>query len=170
MTRNLIFILSLIANVGLAQTTIPTKSQVLRAFKKSIDQPEKGKIITNSNPWVVCNKDSSFYKSDTLRLYNNSNYYYSSHCCQYIDLTFYKKNAFILTRAEMCEGARISVTKDKDWFAVNLYKDNKKLILETINQGKIVERFSVISMYKVTNIGQPHEVTDVMTFVRQPKP
>jgi len=63
----------------------PTKSQLLKAFKKSIRQDTKGKVSANSNPWIICNKDSSFYKSDTLRLYNNESYYYHSNCCDFVE-------------------------------------------------------------------------------------
>jgi hypothetical protein len=46
-------------------------------------------------------------------------------------------------------------------------KDKDDLFIETMNQGNIVDRFKVVSIDKVTNIGQPKDITEVLTLVRQ---
>ena len=166
MTKLLLFIFLFCGQIVFGQNNQPTKSQLLRVFKGSIRQDNSGKISTNSNPWVICNKDSAFYKSDTLRLYNNINYYYYSNCCDFTDWTFYKKDAFVLTRVQICkEPTTASVARNEDWFTVKVRKD-KNLFLETYNQGKLIDRFEVVSVEKVDNIGQHKEITELVTLVR----
>lgn len=153
-----------------AQNNQPTKGQLLKAFKGSVRQENSVKVSTNSNPWVICNKDSAFYKSDTVRLYNNVNYYYNSKCCDFIDWTFYKKEAFVLTRVQICkEPATASVAKNEDWFTIKVSNEDKNLLLETYNQGKLVDRFKVISIDKVDNIEQLKGITELVTLVRKRK-
>jgi hypothetical protein len=75
----LILLFSLIATIGRCQNNVPNKHRT--------DDDHIG--------WVICNQDSSFCKSDTLRLYDNINYFYQkSDCCKLVRWDFYKKNAF----------------------------------------------------------------------------
>ena len=153
--------------MAFSQNKQPTKSQLIAAFKRSIRQDNSGRVSTNSNPWAICNKDSAFYKSDTLRLYNNVNFYYYSKCCDFTDWTFYKKDAFVLTRVQICkEPTTASVTKNDDWFKVKISTENKTLFLQTYNQGRLVDKFKVVSLEQVDKIGQPNETTNMVTLVR----
>ena len=168
MTKHFLLLFLIVGHNTFAQNNNPTKSQLLKVFKKSIRQDTKGMVSTNSNPWVVCNKDSAFYKNDTLRLYNNVNYYYYSKCCDFVDITFYKKNAFVAVQTEICkEPPTSTVATNDDWFTIDVLKDKGSLIILTINQGKIVDRFKVISINEVNNIGQLNDITEVLTLVRQ---
>ncbi|RXK62762.1 hypothetical protein ESA94_07125 [Lacibacter luteus] len=133
-------------HISEGQTIVPTKKQLLKLFKSSIRQDLKSKITTNSNPWVICNDDSSYYKADTIRLFPNSNDYPDCKCSCYIDWTFYKKDAFILTREYINEPRRISVTKSGDWYVVKLSLDGESLILETFNQNILIDRFKVVDI------------------------
>ena len=170
MTKLLLFITLFCGQIVFGQNNQLTKSQLLRILKGSIKQDNSGKVLIDSNPWVICNKDSSFYKSDTLRLCNDINYYYHSTCCDFIDWTFYKKDAFVLTRVQICkEPATASVARNEDWFTVKVLKENKNLFLETYNQGMLIDRFKVISIDKVDNIGEPTEITELITLVRTGK-
>jgi len=170
MTKYLLLAFLIFGRTSFGQNVNPTKSQLLKVIKKSIRQDSRGKVSTNSNPWVVCNRDSSFYKSDTLRLYNNLNYYYYSKCCDFVDWTFYKKNAFVIVNTQICkEPPTGSISTKSDWFTIDISKDQNDLILQTINQGKAVDRFKVISIDEVNNIGQPDDITEVLTLVRQNK-
>ena len=168
MTKYFLFIFLIVGYISFGQNNNPTKSQLLKVLKKSIRQDTKGKVSINSNPWIICNKDSSFYKSDTLRLYNNINYYYYSNCCDFVDLTFYKKNAFVFVKTQICkEPTTSSAATNKSWFTINFIDNKDNLVLETINQGSVVDQFKVISLDKITNVGQVNNVTNVLTFVRQ---
>ena len=170
MTKYLLFIFFIVGHSAIGQNSNPTKSQLLQVLKKSIRQDSKGKVLTISNPWVVCNRDSSFYKSDTLRLYNNINFSQYSNCCDFIDLTFYKRNAFVVVRTQMCnEPTTASVIKSNDWFTIDILKIESDLIIKTINQGKVVDSFKAVSIDKI-KIGQTNEITEVLTLVRQHRP
>lgn len=161
----------LVGQVAFAQNTEATKSKLLKIFKGSIRQDKSGKVLSNSNPWVICNKDSSFYKSDTLRLYNNENYYYHSNCCKFINWTFYKKDAFVQTRSQICkEPPTVSVTRNEDWFSIKISKKGRDLFFETSNRDRITERYQVISIDKVDSIGQPNDITTVVTLIRGGRP
>jgi hypothetical protein len=167
MVKILLIILLVCGHMTFAQNTNPTKNHLLRWFKASIEQDHSGKIGTNSNPWVICNKDSSFHKSDTLKLYNNKNYYYYSQCCDFTNWTFYKKNDFVLTKVKICdEPATGSIARNEDWFIIKVSKKKKSIFLETYNQGQLIEKFKVLSLAKVDNIGQPREITSVIILLR----
>jgi hypothetical protein len=142
----IILILFFCAHISQGQTSQPTKIQLLKAFKSSIRQSSKSKISTNSNPWVVCNDDSLYYKSDTIRLYPNSNNYPDCKCSCYVDWIFYKKDAFILTREFTNEPRRVKVTKAYDWYTIKLLETNEGLILEMYNQNSFIERFKVVDI------------------------
>jgi hypothetical protein len=167
MAKFLLFIFLFCGGIAAGQNNQPTKSQLLKAFKASIRQDKPGRISTNSNAWVICNTDNAFYKSDTLRLYSSSRYYSHSKCCDFTNWTFYKKDAFVLTRVQTCkEPTTGRFTRNDDWFTVKVSKENKSLFLETYNQGKLVDRFKVISIDKVDGIGRSGEITKVITLVR----
>ena len=131
------------------QICIPTKKQLFKVFNASIKQNSKSKISTNSNPWVICNDDSLYYKSDTLKLFPSSNKYPDCKCHCFIDWTFYKKNALILTREYTDEPRRVSVSHEDNWYVIKLSTKNDGLILETYNQDLLIDQFQVIAIDEV---------------------
>lgn len=170
MKRLFLLIFFVVGYSAFGQVRPPTKYQLLKLFKNSVKQDHSDKVSTNSNPWVICNKNGLFYTADTLKLYNNINYYYHSSCCDFIDWTFYKKDAFVLTRVQICkEPTTASVPKNEDWFVIKVSNQGKYLFLETYNQGRMIDRFQVLSIDKVNYIGQPNDITDVVTLVRMGK-
>lgn len=66
----------------------------------------------------------------------NSNYI-DCECQCFIDWTFYKKDASILTKEYIYEPRRVSAIKVDDWFQIKLLTKNKNLILETYNQKNL---------------------------------
>jgi len=144
----IILLLFFFAHNSWGQTSLPTKKQLLKVFKASIRQDSKLKISTNSNPWIICNDDSSYYKSDTLKLFSHSNNYPDCKCFCFIDWTFYKKDAFVMSREYIDEPRRVSVSKADDWYTIKLLQKNEDLLLETYNQDKLIERFEVITIDK----------------------
>ena len=128
------------------QTFTPTKKQVFKILKSSIKQDSRSRVNTNSNPWVICNDDSAYYKSDTIKLYPYSNNYPDCKCHCFIDWTFYKKKAFVFTREYIDEPRRISVTNADNWYVMKLSKRSDGLVLEIYNGNKFIERFKVISI------------------------
>jgi hypothetical protein len=149
--------LSLLVNPinSLGQNSELTKRKLIKILKSSIEQDSKIRIRTNSNPWTICNKDSAYYKSDTLRLYlaNSSQYRNHSSCCSFIDWTFYKKNAFVLEKTQICEEPpSTNVNTPDDWYAIEISKDKEDLILTTSNQEKLINKFKVVTITPIITL------------------
>lgn len=75
-----------------------------REYIKTINFKQVSKTDSQAvyNTWYICNDDNSFFKSDTISLYDNINSALQTKiCCDYIKWTFYKKNSFSPTRASM---------------------------------------------------------------------
>ena len=134
------------------QTSLVTDERLLQVFKASIKQDSKREIQTNSNPWIICNDDDSYYKSDTLKLIRYSNDYPNCKCQCYIDWTFYKSDSFVLTKESIAEPRRVSVAKADNWYVIKIFKRDHDLILETYNQSTLVDQFKVISIEPIVTL------------------
>ena len=121
----------------------------LKLFNSSIQQENKKKLSIGSNPWVSCNTDSSFYKTDTLILYKN--YYDCTNCKDFIEWTFYRRNSYYLGGSLMCdEPTRRKVYKDDRMYSIRVQKNSKGEVLEIIKGRKVVSTFRVLSIQQVT--------------------
>lgn len=148
MTRLLFILFLLISICSFGQTKNYSEKEVYRLFQKSISQRDKKKISIPSNPWLFCNKDSSFYLNDTLRLMSNS---YHNHklvnCCDYVGWTFYKKDKFISTRLQLCkEPTSASATKDNDHFELKVFSTDKYLTISIFNNSKLIDSYKIIDI------------------------
>jgi hypothetical protein len=116
------------------QDNIPTKLQFKKLFKENTH-------------WTICNQDSAFYKSDTLRLYSNVNYFYQkSSCCNFVDWIFYKNNSFLQKTSQVCkEPATTGVISNKEKYTLILASG--KLFL--LNYKGHIEYFEVVSLLKI---------------------
>jgi len=142
--KKLILILLTIGFTSSAQTK-PSSKYLTKLFKNSIEQNDKKRISTFSNPWVINNIDSAYYKLDTLKVYNYKNV--ETEFCEYIGWTFYKKNLFILNKAHHCnEPPTNSVTNKENWYEVKFVENEKKLILQFYNLEKRLSQFEVLSI------------------------
>src|ERR1700761_2555910 len=89
--------------VGSSQKSIYTAHRLVKLFKSSIDQQSKNVISIGAGAWIICNHDSSYFTADTLRLFDNINYFYQNGtCCDFVDWTFFKKNAFAQSKFQIC--------------------------------------------------------------------
>ena len=171
MKKNLLFIflLTLIGNTNYGQAT--TKD-LFKIFKKSIRQENREKVSVGSNPWIICNRDSAYFNSDTLVMHNDNSYYDKSKCCDFIEWTFYRKNAFYFGKKKMCPGIPQEVVdKENRWFTLRKIKLEKVEALELLEKGKIVDRFKLLSIKKILggrdlNSGQNLDSYPVVTLVR----
>ena len=165
--RNYIIVLVslLLTTSTFGQIKSPTKKELLKTFKQSVQQNKK--IHTISNSWVVCNKDSSFYNSDTIQLVNNENYYYhSDDCCYFVDWTFYSKDKFVQTKIDICkEPTSTSVTNANDNYNVSLTNTGQDLVMTTANSINLTQRYKVLSIGKI-KIGTEENLTVVITLLR----
>lgn len=148
MTRLLFILFLLISVCSFGQTKNYSEKEVYQLFKKSISQRDKKKISIPSNPWLFCNRDSSFYLSDTLRLVRNS---YHNHklvnCCDYVGWTFYKQDKFISTRLQLCkEPTSASATKDNDHFELKVFSTDNYLTISIFNNSKLMDSYKIIDI------------------------
>ena len=167
MTRLILLIAILNSINSYGQTKSYSENEIYALFKNSISQTEKGKIEVPSNPWLICNQDSSFFRKDTIRVCSNSYYRNSLNCCQYIAWTFYDKDKFISTNLELCkEPTTASATKDKDYFKILVVPADNYLIISTFNNDQLKDSFKLLS---VDNIKQSNSdlASTVLTLVRQ---
>jgi hypothetical protein len=75
-----ILLLFIISNVGYSQLKPLTKKE----FKHLIREGIKAKKENYKDSWIICNKDSAFYKNDTLYLHGSiSNTSHIRDCCEY---------------------------------------------------------------------------------------
>ena len=148
MTRLLFILFLLISICSFGQTKNYSEKEVYRLFKKSISQRDKKKISIPSNPWLFCNRDSSFYLSDTLRLVSNSYYNHKLvNCCDYVGWTFYKQDKFISTRLQLCkEPTSASATKDSDHFELKVFSTDNYLKISIFNSSKLIDSYRVIDI------------------------
>jgi len=167
MTR-LILLLAIFTSVNsYGQTKSYSENDIYSLFKKSISQTEKGKIEIPSNPWLICNQDSSFFSNDTIRVCSNSYYRNSLNCCQYIAWTFYEKDKFISTNLELCkEPTTASATKDKDYFKILVVSADNYLIISTFNNDQLKDSFKLLSVENIKKSNSDLTST-VLTLVRQ---
>jgi len=144
----LIFLLVCI-NVGFCQNLSPTRHQVTKLFKSSIDQESKKSISVGNSAWTICNQDSAFFKADTLRLYNNLNYFYQiSTCCKFILWTFYKKNAFVLSGMQVCKEPASSSIRT-EYYKIRYFGDKKELYMVVLDRKRQPEFFRVIGLQEI---------------------
>ncbi len=140
----------------------PTKKQLLSAFKSSIRHDKKTHSYTNA--WIICNGDSSFFKSDTIQLINNENYsYYSKKCCDYISWTFSSKNKFTQSVNQVCkEPASAQVLNVNDNYSIQASRSNQILIMTVRNPVNEVRSYKVISIAKI-RVGSNEDTATVIT-------
>ena len=148
MTRLLIIVFLLLSVCSFGQTKNYSEKDIYRLFKKSISQTDKKKISIPSNPWLFCNKDSSYYLNDTLRLVSNS---YHNHklvnCCDYVGWTFYKQDKFISTRLQLCkEPTSASAAKDIDHYDLKVFSTDNYLTVSIFNNNKLIDSFKIIEI------------------------
>lgn len=126
----------------------PSAKEINRAFNDSY-KDLKDRTVTI--PWVMCNDDSLFFKSDTLRLFKNtSNCFRLSRCCSYAFWAFYENKRFhqefnYLTCADTSQiklGDRTAMT-------MKYISDDNYTNIETYLNDGLVNVFRVISLNEV---------------------
>ncbi|MBS1531314.1 MAG: hypothetical protein JSU01_13490 [Bacteroidetes bacterium] len=126
---------------GLCQSSSSTKRQVTKLFKSSIGNGE----------WTICNQDNAFFKADTLRLYNNINYFYQlSSCCQFIQWKFFKEKSFVQSAVQICkEPASSTVVTPDDYYTVKYFSKGGVQYLFVLKEKSKAEIFQLIGLQEV---------------------
>ncbi|MBD1386113.1 hypothetical protein IDJ75_12540 [Mucilaginibacter rigui] len=141
--------LILIANVGYSQSAAPGVNQVYKLLRSSINQTSKKSISIGSGEWLICNQDSAFFKNDTLRLYDNINYFYQlSKCCDFIGWTFYEKNAFVQSKSQICNEPS-SMSIQTEYYNIQVFSKDKSTFMFVIKQGVVFGKFEIINIKSI---------------------
>ena len=141
----LILLLSIGSSLS-AQNQKIKKSELKKVFRKSIEQDSRRSISTLSNPWIINNTDSLFFKADTIKLINiKAQYKYDF--CEKINWSFYKKDKFYQVESQTCRepsSAKVGDENSQHWITIT--KSDLGLILSTQNLTGIIDRFLVLSI------------------------
>ena len=144
-----IIILCTFFKISNGQNNHPTKQQIVNLFKNSISQQSKNGISVGSNAWVICNKDSAFFKSDTIILQSNINYFYQiGDCCDFIEWIFYKQDAYLQKKLQVCNEPA-SASANADNLRLILTTQPHDLVLTTILNGRMMSKFKVLRVDNV---------------------
>jgi len=147
MRKKIFFGLLLSIQFGYSQENKISKTDLFKIFNETINQKDKAKINTNSNPWFTDNTDEAYFKKDTITLKNAKSF--KRNYCKVIKWNFYKKDSFIIGNADYCnEPPSQKVTTINDWIKLNVEEVNNYLIIELFNQNKIIDKFKILTLEK----------------------
>ena len=168
MTRFLFLLFLFTTQISFAQLNKLDKAKLLNILKESVHQTNTKKIDTDSNPWLICNKDSNFFKADTLYLFDNINYYYQpENCCDFVGWTFYKGNAFVQRDIQICnEPPTAKILKDKDFYTTKVEEDNNEIVLKVYRKKQLLDTYAAID-FRVVGLSQKNQKSNQLTLVRK---
>ncbi len=117
-----------------------------------------GQIDLNdlNGEWTVNNNDSSYYKSDTIKLYQDINYIYGIKTCSIIK---WKKDRrkFSIYYLRTCSEPMRGMTYDEKE-TIRLKHKNGNQIIELRRSGKIIESFIILNMEVKEIDRNPYEI------------
>jgi hypothetical protein len=130
------------SNLSLEQNIPLTKKNLTSIFYEIKNNTQFTSV------WTACNKDSSYYKSDTVILYSNKYFQLTAKCCQYIEWTFSTRTTLDLTELFNCNEPPYSEAGPFNNGLKIKFKKNKKnkLILSIYENGKFKDRFTLLSL------------------------
>ena len=147
------------------QYTDITEESLLNAFASTITKSQDGKIDLDRNPWFTDNTNLSYFKNDTITFFNARSF--KRDYCKIINWRFYDKNKFAIGDANYCdEPPSQRVTTAESWIELNLIVNKDKIIIELINQNKVIEKFKVLELSKVESIYNKGEFDLSLKLVR----
>jgi len=172
--KRLAYLLILVyGQITFGQSSNITPDRVLEIIKSSIKQQKRRTIESDSNPWLACNKDSAFFKSDTILLFGNNmnNNYVRRNCCAFIGWTFYKSRSFVQLDIDYCnEPPSLKVVKKKDFYTLKVTQEDSMTIIKTYRGENLIDSFDVIE-YKEFNYSLNGEKTNELILLRhKPQP
>lgn len=107
--------------------------------------------------WTACNKDSLYYKSDTVVLYQDANYTVQSGCCSYVNWNVTSKKNIKIENAFLCtEPGRLSSSNDKEIF--KLSRDHGRQLITLKRKNFLIGRFQIISLKEQEVNRYPHDI------------
>ncbi len=166
-TKKIFIFIILTSNFAFSQVSEKVKiseKNILKIFKSTIQQDKGNKIKITSNPWFT--DQNTYLKTDTIIFTNSNNF--NRDYCRVINWTFYKKNKFIRSFGNYCdEPPTEKVTNKNDHFDLKIIENQQKTILELSNQGKVIEKFEIISLEKTQSLSYKNEIKYKLTLKRE---
>ena len=176
----LIFLCHSLLVSAIAQTNVPTKQKVEQVIKITINQKLTDKNTSCANglcgEWWANNKNGCFNKTDTIKIYNSSNFAsIDSNYCSFRIWEFSSFNKFSQSGAEMCHEPPLLT------FETNFDLAKKKMKRITPNKYLVLQKDSLVFIityidkvpfekYKVIGIEQKKDYNEnyyYLTLVRQ---
>ena len=107
--------------------------------------------------WTTCNKDSLYYKSEMVVLYQDANYSVQSDCCYYVNWEISSKKKISLQSLFACtEPGRISKSDLQETFKIVDCKDGQMIVLK---RGKEeIDRFEIVSIEEERVDRYPYDI------------
>ncbi|UII23974.1 hypothetical protein [Fulvivirga ligni] len=107
--------------------------------------------ISSRSVYISCNDDSSYYKSDTVRIRQLAkNFYPETGCCQFVEWRMVTNSKFIWSDLSNCDKT------DRSYYlsptVVHVIENNNQIYLKIMRNGLLVEMFKVIGLDE-----QPYE-------------
>ena len=107
--------------------------------------------------WTTCNKDSLYYKSDTLTMYQDANYTVQSGCCHYVNWKITSKKNIKIENAFLCtEPGRLSSSNDKEVF--KLSKTQGQQVITIKRSGTEIGKFQILKLEEQKVNRYPHYI------------
>ncbi|QNF33372.1 hypothetical protein HUW51_11810 [Adhaeribacter swui] len=106
--------------------------------------------------WTTNNKDSLYFKNDTVQLYQDVNYRYGLETCSLIEWKFEPKKFRVLHLFTCSEPGTVNYSSPRE--KLKLKKRGRQQILEIKKGGLVLDTFLILEFkeYKVQRY--PHEI------------
>jgi hypothetical protein len=152
-------VLGFMVNLLSAQTV--TSDQLQNVFEQSLNAEKH-----MGGRWTACNKDSMFFKADTVRFYNSANYMHGFSCCHYINWRFTDRYSFRRNLTEYCSEppGETVYFNNGDPFTIRYISHGHDLEIHIYQKDITESRFRVLSLDKITL--QDGQDCDVLTLLR----
>jgi len=118
-----------------AQTEKINQKAVLDVFEKEND---------SFKDWYSCNNNDAFFKSDTIALYNNADYYLQDwKCTELIQLKFKTNAAFNQTSFGFNNAAKTASLSENGLFEIKITTKNDSVFIDKYSSEKLIDKFYV---------------------------
>ncbi len=127
------------SSISFCQDKGQLKKEIENQFKESTEK------YSLNDSWLICNKDSAYYRADTLKLYNHINYYYDPiNCCEFVNWNFENKSRFRLRETKICNEPPTSKVDIYNLYHLKWDTKNGNLFMIIENkEQRIKERFKI---------------------------
>ncbi|MBS1508046.1 MAG: hypothetical protein JSS79_15505 [Bacteroidetes bacterium] len=151
----------LISFVAIGQNR-PSKKQVRSFLSTPNSSYDQSVLLT------ICNTNDAYFKSDTVKLYNDYKANWFNSCCQFVDWDFdEKKLTFNLIKGTTCTEPSRAIPGHL--YEIRIVKEKSLKIIVLDVAGNQVDKFRVIEL-KQLKVDKTRDLSQVLILVREIKP